>query len=252
MKALIVAESEPVLSASSLLLGEKGCEVIKYRWLLKALDNIEEIDPQIIIISAMDYPRHWKTFVQFINSTYSSTKPHIFLFSSDLMGENEIRKAKWLGVKGIVKSFDLKEDKEIIFAVLPETSHSLRLTVPGFKNTVPAKKTSLETITKKEDTSKEPPKTSIQISEPAAISDDTLKIMFSNPHNNIMITGKVLLIKGNTILYICDNSSTLVNLKAGDCIHNCMIKKNNRIFKKTCKIVSVNNLELKMEIEEWV
>lgn len=273
MKALIVAESETVLSASSQFLGEKGCDVIKYRWLMKALDNLEEIDPQIIIISAMDYPRHWKTFVQFINSTYSSKIPHIFLFSSDVMGENEIRKATWLGVRGIVKSFISSEDLEILTSVFPEPEHTLRLTKPDYKKTPASfqakeKEIIIETITNSAETEQSKPNTPAQIekkpiksdpvieqkkqSVPAAVSEKNLKIMFSNPHNSILITGKVLLIKGNILLYICDNANALLGLKPGETIPNCMIKKETTILKKKLKILSINNVELKMEIQEWL
>ncbi|MBP7479123.1 MAG: hypothetical protein KA785_01625 [Spirochaetaceae bacterium] len=272
MKALIVAESESILSASSQFLNEKGCDVIKYRWLMKALDNLEEIDPQIIIISAMDYPRHWKTFVQFINSTYSAKIPHIFLFSSDLMGENEIRKATWLGVKGILKGFISQEDIEILASVFPEPKHTLRLTKPGLKNIASIQVKEKEIVsdptselhkTEKMQTppvsqiEKPPVKKPTEVQQtreavPAGISEKNLKIMFSNPHNNMLITGKVLLIKGSILLYICDNSDALLKLKPGDNIPNCMIKKDSKIVKKTLKILSINDVELKMEIQEWL
>ncbi|MDR1588437.1 MAG: hypothetical protein LBS57_13370, partial [Treponema sp.] len=34
-------------------------EIIHYSQALKAMDNIEEINPDAIIISACDFPRHW-------------------------------------------------------------------------------------------------------------------------------------------------------------------------------------------------
>jgi hypothetical protein len=45
-----------------------GFELIRYHHVLKAMDNIDETDPSGIIISARDFPRHWKTMVQFVRS----------------------------------------------------------------------------------------------------------------------------------------------------------------------------------------
>ncbi len=274
MKALIVAESEMVLSECSQFLTEKGCDVIKYRWLIKALDNLEEIDPQVIIISVMDYPRHWKTFVQFINSTFSSNLPHVFLFASEAMGENEIRKASWLGVKGIVKGFTTDEDKDILSAVIPSPKHPLRLTIPQYKlpeshylDTTAINSTTEKSHEEVVDTSDnkigkevfstqsihyEQDSIPIKKQDPAVIKDDSLKLLFSNPHNKIMITGKVLLVKGNIVLYVCDNEKSLKELKEGDLISHCMIKKNGQIQKRTIKILAIDSLELKMEIQEWL
>lgn len=234
MKALIVAESESILTASTEFLDKKGCDVIKYRWLMKALDNLEEIDPQIIIISVVDYPRHWKTFVQFINSTYTMQIPYIFLYSSDTMGENEIRKATWLGVKGIIKGFTSIDDINTLSSIFPEQKKTqLKLTAPVLHQF---------------------PNKMIHVKSPekqTPSNDDSLKIMFSNPHTNVLITGKVLLSKGNKVLYICDNAGSLAKLTKGDSISNCMIKKNNTLSTKTIVILSIDTVELKLEIKEW-
>ncbi len=309
MKALIVAESESVLLASQNFLLEQHCDVIKYRWLMKALDNLEEIDPQIIIISAMDYPRHWKTLVQFINSTFPAKLPHIYLFSSDVMGENEIRKAKWLGVKGVIKDFSSFEDRQMLSSIFTQKNHPLRLTAANYKKipsqqmdqsagtsdtTVSIQKSAADHIpvasdaaTESSDSnhlSREEKKaehkeennqagiidvsaekkgiesgtcfstdrnTAIHNSEPVSVHEDSLKIMFSNPHTLSMITGKVLLTKGNTILYICDNISALEHMKTGDMIPNCCIKQDGKIYKKSVKINELKNCNICMEIQEW-
>lgn len=105
MKALIVADSDDVIKNFSQSLESLGYDIISYRWIMKALDNVEEINPQLILISAEDYPRHWKTFIQYINSL-SIALPKIYLFTQEHFGENENRKAKWLGVKAIITNPD--------------------------------------------------------------------------------------------------------------------------------------------------
>lgn len=251
MKALIVAESETVLSAFSTLFHQKGCDVIKYRWLMKALDNLEEIEPQIIVISAIDYPRHWKTFVQFINSTFTNNIPKIFLYSADSMGENEIRKSKWLGVHSIINNLDKKEEFDQILELLPKEKHLLRLTPTAYKQAA-----NTETKQNNTETIQNPSKIKTTLKDKPIISskdeieqEQTLKILFSNPYTGKMISGKVKHTTKNILCYVCDTAESIMKLKPGDKIDNCTIKKNGSISKITITILSITHLELKMEMQ---
>lgn len=66
MKALIVSESphETVLLETEVR--QAGFETVTYRWVLKAIDNYDEINPDLVVINAIDFPRHWKILAQFI------------------------------------------------------------------------------------------------------------------------------------------------------------------------------------------
>jgi len=77
-----------------------------YRWLLKALDNIEEIRPDIVVVNASDYPRHWKTLTQFIKSGIAGKIPDVILYVPKSFSETEKMKAQKLGIKGIFDSCD--------------------------------------------------------------------------------------------------------------------------------------------------
>ena len=68
MKALVISDREEIINHVTPLLKEKGFDLIHYRWIIKALDNIEEIQPDIIVLSAMEYPRHWKTLAGFVQA----------------------------------------------------------------------------------------------------------------------------------------------------------------------------------------
>ncbi|HPM05452.1 MAG TPA: PilZ domain-containing protein, partial [Treponemataceae bacterium] len=99
MIAVIIAESEDYIKELSQKLDDEGLKIIRYTWLLKALDNLEEINPQRIYVNALDYPRHWKTLVQYSNGNFLEKKPEIFLYQIDNFGEEEREKAKCLDVK---------------------------------------------------------------------------------------------------------------------------------------------------------
>ncbi len=68
MKAILI--SEMLESSQELKPFLKGYDfdLIHYRTPLKAMDNLEEISPDAIIINTIDFPRHWK--VLSLISTY--------------------------------------------------------------------------------------------------------------------------------------------------------------------------------------
>lgn len=112
MKALIIADNDNLIDLCGSVLKNAGCEIIIYRWLLKALDNIEEIAPDIIAIDAGSYPRHWKIVAQYTASTEVGCR--LFLFSEKQISSSEMRKADFLGIE---KIFCLdSEDTEENFA----------------------------------------------------------------------------------------------------------------------------------------
>ncbi len=106
MIALIIAENEEVVSKIQTALESRGYSTVLYRWLLKALDNVVEISPDVTIISVFDYPRHWKTLVQYEKSGICRKIPKVILYKSGEMSEEEKEKARALGVAGIFNSLD--------------------------------------------------------------------------------------------------------------------------------------------------
>ena len=117
MKALLIADNPQVIDNISQILETAGYDVITYKWLLKALDNIEEISPHLIIVSAKDYPRHWKTLAQYAQTVFASYKPQVILYAEGGLDDEEKNKAQALKVRGIFESVDvcgLEELREIL------------------------------------------------------------------------------------------------------------------------------------------
>ncbi len=106
MKALVVCDDAEVIAQLDTALQQYGIDTILYRWLLKALDNIEEISPDFTIISASDYPRHWKTLSQFINSGIGRAANKIILYTPESLPPEERKKADALGILGCFSSLD--------------------------------------------------------------------------------------------------------------------------------------------------
>ena len=50
MKALVISDRQEIIDFVTPLLKENGFDLIHYRWIIKALDNIEEIQPNVIVL----------------------------------------------------------------------------------------------------------------------------------------------------------------------------------------------------------
>ena len=112
MKLLLVLGSDDNYDVISRNIALLGFELIHYRHVLKAMDNIDEIDPAAIIISARDFPRHWKILVQFIRSERSKEACPIIILKGTNFNTEETSKAFFLGVNGILG--DMLENQEDI------------------------------------------------------------------------------------------------------------------------------------------
>ncbi len=106
MKALIISEDEKVYSVLNSALQKAGYDTIIYKWLLKALDNIEEIRPDCIVVSSSEYPRHWKTLVQFVKSGIGGDDVNIYLYEPNPMTKEDEDKAKILGITDYFTKLD--------------------------------------------------------------------------------------------------------------------------------------------------
>ncbi len=113
MKALIISDDEYVINHLQSLLKSLNFDLITYKWLLKALDNIEEIQPDLIFVSANEYPRHWKTLVQFVKSGIGGKNIAIYLYNSTALSDDDNKKALSLGINGILLSFEKENIEEI-------------------------------------------------------------------------------------------------------------------------------------------
>lgn len=107
MKALLVAAEEKAVTNISEVLKSAGYNTIVYKWLLKALDNIEEIAPHLIVISTTDYPRHWKILAQHASIGFGDYRPQIILYTDENFTDDEEKKAAALHVRGKFDSVDV-------------------------------------------------------------------------------------------------------------------------------------------------
>ena len=117
MKALLISESDEILNSYAAFFKEAGYDTVCYRWLLKAMDNLEEIEPQIVFIDGFGYPRHWKTLAQHIKTSFKNAP--LVLLAADL-SEEEAKKADCLDVHCISGSIEDEQTRRDIVLLLQQ------------------------------------------------------------------------------------------------------------------------------------
>ncbi len=173
MKVLLICEREKVKDRLVTALSGYDVEVIWYRDPIKAMDNIEETDPDTIALSAADFPRHWKVFLAFLMGTYAKAVA-VFLLIDDTFDQEERSKAEALGIQGI-----FNED----FAMDEECKALVELLHPPLK----------EKEGKGEALPEEPS------FEPGP--NDRIELLFLHPENFSLIEGRVIRIGKDTLWF---------------------------------------------------
>lgn len=186
MKAIIISDQAEVIEKVDSTLVELGFDTIIYRWLLKALDNIEEIRADLVIVSANEYPRHWKTLAQFIASGIGGNKTKVFLLTQTPLQAEEKEKAQALGVKGFfngVEEDDLLELRKIVseqYGIKLDSDDSVEENIPVEEETV-SQEEEMFTVSD-----------IIEESGKAIFDSESASILFVHPASGKLITGSVL------------------------------------------------------------
>jgi hypothetical protein len=102
MKLLLVFSADENCNIISRSIRPLGFEMIRYRQVLKAMDNIDEINPSAIVVSARDFPRHWKFLVQFVRTERANEICPIIILKGGNFSTEEMTSAYFLGVSGII------------------------------------------------------------------------------------------------------------------------------------------------------
>ena len=100
MKILLISNDISFTNVMDSYFTKKGYSTITYKWLIKAMDNLEEIKPEVIIISADEYPKHWKTIVQFMQSGLAGKNYKIYL-NTKKKNQQELQKIRELNIRNI-------------------------------------------------------------------------------------------------------------------------------------------------------
>jgi CheY-like chemotaxis protein len=111
MKALVVARNDALKNLLTYHLKPLGFEILFSNDPVAVLQNLEELDPDMILASVVDFPRHWKTLIKVLRERRSKEECVFVLLAGHLPFE-EAAKATHLGVNGIVGA-DLSDKQQV-------------------------------------------------------------------------------------------------------------------------------------------
>lgn len=109
MKVMLITRNEDLKELIKYPLELSGGNVIIYNNPVKAMDNYREIDPDAVLFDAADFPRHWKLGLQFLRELRTREESVYLLVTPADFCEEEIQKAAYLGVNGIISLSDNAE-----------------------------------------------------------------------------------------------------------------------------------------------
>jgi len=227
MKALIISEDQQVCDSLNTVLVKAGYDTIIYKWLLKALDNIEEIRPNCIVVSSSEYPRHWKTLVQFVKSGIGGDDVAIYLYEPKPLSKEDEEKARILGITDYFTSLEAEVLQKIFCKLEPEAEVSEAVPAPA-----PA-----------------------DIEEDLPAVTNTGHFMFTHPVNGKFIAGKFFDYNGKTMSCSFYNQEDLASIKAGDLINSFSYfdsksTKNAAVLAGDCMKISEDTAFIIMEVKE--
>lgn len=215
MKALIVAETDNPVRTIAGYVTPLGFDVIRYRSAVKALDNIEEIMPDAVFISATDFPRHWKTLSQFIRSDTGKDATLIILLANERFTADDADKAATIGVQAIIgEDLDRPSDEKRLADLL---SRYRDIRAGNSANATSAAVVSQSGTL------------------PAATCADAV-FLFTNPLNDAIITGKVESLSPTSLAFRPDAPAMVADLAVSDILELCSLKLGDKILSPKCRI----------------
>ena len=266
MKAVIIAESESIIEEFSQYYKENGYDIIVYRWLMKAMDNIEEIDPDLIFINAEEYPRHWKVLCQYVAGL--NKNPKIVLYSSSVLNDEDKNKAKILNIDSVINSSEDLQEICTLEELCPTTTESEQeietesvIEVEPEKDFVHHEEVAQEIEIVQEIPEISPENEIVQDSEVEqeikevesenkTIQSEEIfeeekkvncKFLFTHPNSFVLITGEVKEFAIPNLVFIPDNIEDTKDLTVDTIINKCTLKIDNNIKTVNAKIIKNGN-----------
>jgi hypothetical protein len=210
MKLLAILGSDETYQQLAHYVKPLGFELIRYSHAVKAMDNIAEIDPSGVIISTRDYPRHWKTMVQFIRSSRPKEVCPIVLLSGEDFSMDDTSKALYLGVSGLVRE-SLKEASEV-----SRLQNILSRYVP-VEERRQFRRFSLEPWHR-------------------------CGFVFVNPIKGVLVFGEVKTLSGGGLSFIPDRHALVENLYLDTELPDCSLRIGDEILSPQCRLVRTGRI----------
>jgi hypothetical protein len=204
MKALLLIENDNAANLAEFYLKPLGFEAVRYRNPLKALDNLSEINPDAILLSAKDYPRHWKVIAATVRAERSKEECVLILLKGEFFPFEEAAKAIHLGINGVIR--DNLDDRH-------EQTQFQRL---------------LKRYVAIDDS---------RGAERLAPSPwDRFEFMFSHPKTLVPVVGLVETVSLSGLSFLPESPTLCSDILAGSILEDCSMRVGDRILSPSCLV----------------
>lgn len=205
MKILLVAEKESTRNALMGHLKPRGFDFIHYWNPIKAMDNLDEIEPDVVLFSAEDFPRHWKPFIKLLRQDRGREETAFVLLTGAEFPFEEAAKANHLLVNGMVSENpqdreEIRKLEDIVtrYSALREERSDLRYT---------------------------PSET------------DNIEFLFTHPRNYRLVTGALFDLSPRGAAFIPDDPRSTIDIPAGTTIERCSLRIGAWSGQISCRVV---------------
>jgi len=206
MKLLLVLGSDSTHNLIYYCVRPLGFEIVRYSHAIKAMDNIDEIDPQAIIISAVDFPRHWKTMVQFFRSDRDKDDCPIILLKGEHFSTDDSSKASFIGVSGTILETLEPEEIDRLQGILErhlpveEKRRSRRYRIDPWQR---------------------------------------FGFVFNHPETEVLVTGQIKDISRGGLSFLPAGKSNVENISVNSRLEGCSLRTGDFILSPVCRLVRV-------------
>ena len=216
MKLLLISESEELQQRVTQEFRPHQVEIIQYWSPLKGMDNLDEVAPDVVLFSAVDFPRHWKIFVAFLRSTYSRDRMVFVLLSGEDFDADEASKAQHLGVNAVIDA-RLEDRTEL---------NRLRDIITRYKRLDESRNTYRHV--------------------PDDLDD--IDFLFSHPVNLALIPGTVEDVSDTGLRFVPERADLAADLAAGTKLNACSLRVGEELMAVDCTVVrNTDSLGLNFE-----
>lgn len=206
MKTIIFTKNEDLISHLSYHLLPLSFQ-IEHESDSSRLFDLLKNDYDLIVFDIQDFPRHWKPIVKLLREDKSKEQAIIILINASKFPFEEAAKAIYLGVNGIIE-YDADNKREIyrmmeIFKRYRSVKENRR-----FMRIIP---------------------------EP----DEVFQILFTNPHTQKIITGNVVDISIQGLMFHPLEPAMIHGLEEGDTVPHCSLQIGDHVITLECRLTRV-------------
>ena len=112
MTVALCTRDDKVKEALTYHLGPMGFELVQYTNPVTLMNELEDLAAEILVVSAVDFPRHWKPLGRMLRLQRTKEEAILILLTGPDFPFDEAAKASHLGVNGII-SADLSNKTEV-------------------------------------------------------------------------------------------------------------------------------------------